>query len=120
MILLVRLILLLFFCPYFLLFVTEDFITYFNPKFFYSECYLLLFSERAGAIYYQRLLAFLEKSFPDFKTQNTEKLIGGNENQSCLNTDLSFDNAEYIYDPDDSEPDSTPALPTMQTDFRVR
>ena len=102
--------------------------------------------ERAGSAYYERLLSFLQKSFPDFEEKCRHNIP---ENQTCyssenvdaininnysdVNTpnvidhdadDISFDNAEYINNLKDSNDDDKnnvkSALPTMQSDFRVR
>ena len=113
-------------------------------KFLVPFSHLIL--ERAGSAYYERLLSFLQKSFPDFDEKCRDNI---HENQTCyssedvdaINTnnysdmnipnvidhdadDISFDNAEYINNLKDSNDDDKnsvqSALPKMQSDFRVR
>ena len=46
-----------------------------------------------------------------------------NDNETCRNPDLSFDNAEYINDSKDSDEladDIKNSLPTMQKNFGVK
>lgn len=47
-------------------------------------------------------------------------MVSSVDTDFCSNTDLSFDNAEYIYDSNDSGDIADMALPTMQTNFQVR